>query len=109
DEQEADALLTRLHDDFVTAIEQHQRTVPHRIVLASRSATDAVGLYRTRCGCITERAGALEDVGEGMARRFDRQHTAPAGWHPHVEVSRIRSDAFNGALLSPELAAHDAH
>src|SRR2546425_8729857 len=44
-----------------------------------------------------------------MARRLDRQGLSHARRDPHVEIARIRRDAFDGAGLAPEAAADDAH
>ena len=44
-----------------------------------------------------------------MAVGLDRQRLALARRHRDVEIARIGRDAFDRALLAPEIAADDAH
>ena len=62
---------------------------------------------RLRCGA--ELAVAFEHIGKGVALELDLEGLALARRHEHVEIARIGGDAVDGALLAPEVAAHDAH
>ena len=65
DEQEPDALVAGLHDDFVAAVEQHERSVAG---LGSRFTAslpvDLLGQHAARLRRVAERAGAREHVRE---------------------------------------------
>src|SRR2546425_5168640 len=65
---------------------------------------DSAGL-----GGVAERAAALEHVGERVPRRLDRERLALAGWHPHVEIARVRRHPFDRTGLPPKAAADYAN
>ena len=98
------------HHDFIAAVEEHQRPVaghvPHEIVVV---AGGALREHAHRVGGMTERAGALEDVGEGAAVGVDRERLLLSSRHEHIEVAGIGRDAVHRTALAPELAADHAH
>src|SRR6185312_13574913 len=109
-EQEADALVARLHGDLVAAVEQHQRAVARRFAEQDFLAVDLLlGQHAERPGGVSELAVALEYVSEGMTLHFDLQRLAFSRRHEDVEITRIGGGAFDRTLLAPEVAAYDAH
>ena len=110
DQQEADALVAGLHDDFVAADRRARaigcrRSDRRRRRRSARSSVDHVRLRR-----VAERAGAREHVGERVARSLDRRCACAARRHRHVEVARDRRRRRRpGPLLPQKLAADDAH
>src|ERR1041384_1155194 len=67
-----------------------------------------VGLDGAVRGSITERSGALEDVCECMARRFDRKRLSLPRRNRDVKITWISRDPRDRSGLSPEVAAHYA-
>src|SRR5262249_57302631 len=52
---------------------------------------------------------ALKNKGKGRAPTLDFRCLAHPRRYEHVEIARIGGDAVDGAFLTPELAAYDAH
>ena len=110
-QQEADALLAGLHRDLVAAVEHDERAVAGLLAheRPRRPPVDSFGQHAERRRGVAERAGAREDVGEGVAVDLHWEGLPLARRHRDVEVERIGGDALDRALLAPEVAADHAH
>src|SRR5213594_775864 len=65
----------------------------------------AFGTDGTRLRGVTERATALEHVGERVPGRLDRQRLALPRRDPHVQIARIRCHPLDRAGLPPKAPA----
>ena len=101
--------LAGLHRHLVAAC----RTAPASGCRSARAPGSRrlalLGQDAERLRGVAERSRALEDIGERVPVRLDRQGLAPARRDEDVEVARIGGDAVDRAALAPELAAHHAH
>src|SRR5207249_10246943 len=52
---------------------------------------------------------AREHVGERVPCHSHRQHLPPPRRHTHIQINRVRRDAFDRPRLAPKLPAHHAH
>ncbi len=94
DEEEADAFVAGLHDDFIAAIEEDERAIVGGGGRGGIEPAYRFGGNREGLAGVAKFAGAREDVGEGVARGLYRQSFPAAGGYGNVDIDGIGGDAF---------------
>src|ERR1700693_5752196 len=108
-QQETDTLVSSLDSEFVAAVAPHHRWAGHLMLRRRLGGCRLFSQNRARIRGIAKRAGACEDIGKGVPRRFDLE-PLPLTWaNRDVEVIRIGRHPFHRSPLSPELATDDTH
>src|SRR5450755_335131 len=108
-QKEADAVIARLHHDFIAAIKKYERPIVCLRWRRRVRPSDWLSWDSQRSGCVTKLTRARENVRKRLSSGFHGQDLPASGCYGNVKIDRISSDPVHRAGRAPEGSANDAN
>ncbi len=100
-QQKANPILTRLHLNMISAVEENERAVVRLSRRRYVRPAKALRRHRQRSGCVAKFSAARKYIRESMVRCLNRQDFSMPGWNRDINISRIGGDALHRPAACP--------